>query len=50
MVFVGIDVHKRYASYGSKTNLRGKWVSGSLSIVVADDTPEHVPIADRTLG
>ena len=35
--------------YGAKINLRGKWVSGSLSIVVADDPSEHVSITNWTL-
>jgi hypothetical protein len=48
---LGIQVSKRTIQkypYGSKTNLREKWASGSLAVVVADDAPEHVPIADRT--
>jgi hypothetical protein len=41
-------VQRLNAPYGSKTNLRGNEGSSSLPIVVADNTPEHVSIADRT--
>lgn len=36
--------------YGSETNLREEWALGSLPIVAANDSPEHVSIANRALG
>jgi hypothetical protein len=41
-------VHQR--PYGSKINLRVKQALGGLPIIVADDPPEHVSIANRAVG